>query len=186
MKRLIVLIALAFAATAQAAPPSSGTNLYNIEVLVFENRLPNMEGGELWAQDKIRPLPDEVNTAELPGQPEDPESVLYQAAEQIAKDSNYRMILHGYWQQAAEAKSDTKPVRLATADGTLDGIFRFYLSRFLHVDVNLQLRQPETAPDAPPLVSRLREHRRIRTQDIHYFDHPRFGVLMRITPAEKS
>lgn len=186
MKHLIALLTLAFACAAQAATPGASTSLYNVEVLVFENRMPGLEGGELWAQEKVRPLPDETAIAELSGMPEDSESVIAQAAEQISKDSDYRLLLHGYWQQTAEAKSDTKPIRLATSDGTLDGLFRFYLSRFLHVDVNLQLRQPGATADSAPLVMRLREHRRIRTQDVHYFDHPRFGMLVRITPAAKS
>lgn len=186
MKHLLALFALAFACAAQAAAPGTSTSLYNVEVLVFENRMPGLEGGELWAQDKVRPLPDEASNPLVPGQPEDPESILTRAAEELGKDGSYRVLLHGYWQQSAEAKSDTKPIRLATADGALNGLFRFYLARFLHVDVNLQLSQPGATPEAPPLVVRLREHRRIRTQDVHYFDHPRFGMLVRITPAEKT
>jgi hypothetical protein len=186
MKHLIALLSLAFACAVHAATPSASSSLYNVEVLVFENRMPALEGGELWAQDKVRPLPEDMGDAQLPGLPEDSESILARAAEQLGQDGSYRMLLHGYWQQTAEAKSDTKPIRLATSDGTLDGLFRFYLSRFLHVDVNLQLRQPGDTADSPPLVMRLREHRRIRTQDIHYFDHPRFGMLVRIRPAEKT
>jgi len=184
MKQLIALFALLFACTAQAA--TSSTNLYNVEVLVFENRMPSLEGGELWLQERVRPLPDDLLTAEVPGMPEDPESVISKAADELSRDNSYHVLLHGFWQQSAEAKADTKPVRLATADGTLDGLFRFYLSRFLHVDVDLQLREQGATPDAPPLLLRMREHRRIRTQDVHYFDHPRFGMLLRITPAEKS
>ena len=187
MKHLIAVIALSLAVTAQAAAPTAGSpSLYNVEVLVFENRMPTLEGGELWSQDKVRPLPDEATSADLPGMPEDSESPISKVAEQISQDGNYRLLLHGYWQQTAEAKSDTKPMRLATTDGTLDGLFRFYLSRFLHVDLDMQLRQPGATADATPLVLRLREHRRIRTQDVHYFDHPRFGMLVRITPAEKT
>ena len=186
MKPLLALISLVVSFAAYAAAPATSTNLYNVEVLVFENRMPNLEGGELWAQDKVRPLAEETTSSETPGMPEDSDSPISKVAEQISQDGNYRLLLHGYWQQTAEAKSDTKPIRLATTDGTLDGLFRFYLSRFLHVDLDLQLRQAGTIADAAPLVLRLREHRRIRTQDVHYFDHPRFGMLVRITPAEKT
>ena len=67
---------------------------------------------------------------------------------------------------------------------------RFYLSRFLHVDVNLAFTDSKldlTADPAPGTATmyRLSEHRRVKTQEYHYFDHPKFGALLRVTQVGK-
>lgn len=83
----------------------------------------------------------------------------------------------------------------------LDGVVTLTLSRYLHLDVDLVLRgQPEevSAPTTPgndsffgtaptqmriPLY-RLNESRRMRSKELHYFDHPMFGVLAIVTPYD--
>jgi hypothetical protein len=52
------------------------------------------------------------------------------------------------------------------------------------VDVDLLLRDVKSGDTAPRY--RLTEHRRIKLQEVHYLDHPKFGVLVRITQAGKG
>jgi hypothetical protein len=61
------------------------------------------------------------------------------------------------------------------------------MSRHLHLDVNLLFRDAATA-SAPggSLVYRLSEQRKLKSQETHYFDHPKFGVLVRVMPLEKE
>jgi hypothetical protein len=92
----------------------------------------------------------------------------------------------------------------------LDGSIRLYQSRFLHLDVDLSLDAGEqagedrrTATDRlvnpvspaagtipgdepvglalPPVRYRISEDRIMRDGDVRYFDHPRFGMLARVT-----
>lgn len=93
----------------------------------------------------------------------------------------------------------------------LDGSIRLYQSRFLHLDVDLTLdaggytgedarrtatdrlvspgsmaegAMPDDEPDGfqlPPVRYRITEDRIMRDGDIRYFDHPRFGMLARVT-----
>ena len=44
-----------------AAAPS--TNVYEIEVVVFENRIPDLEGGELWARNPDKSANADMNEA---------------------------------------------------------------------------------------------------------------------------
>jgi hypothetical protein len=124
----------------------------------------------------------------------------------------YTPILHFAWTQVTRAEEETQPIELrALADPVdgLDGSFRLYLSRYLHLVVDLTL---EKAADlADPLVSdasadafredgaaasfdkvsqgpvrfRIFEDRIFKSGDLRYFDHPKFGVLAKITRDEE-
>lgn len=79
-------------------------------------------------------------------------------------------------------------------DLIFDGTIRLRSTRFLHVDVDIAYFPEEisrftaSANDngTVPLLQqadyvRLRESRRIRLNEVHYFDHPLFGVLLRVS-----
>lgn len=181
MKIIIALFGFVFLTPVYAAPTNT---TYDVEVLVFENRLPQLEGGELWTRDNARsPIADLADAITADGAPAE-DSALSAAATALERDGNYRVLVYQHWLQNAEEKSATKPVRLNNTDGQLDGTFRFYLSRFLHVDIDLTLQ--EKAAATGELNYRLSEHRRIKTQELNYFDHPKFGVLVRVTSAGKE
>jgi hypothetical protein len=179
---------LLLSAVAHAAP---AVTAYDVEVVVFENMLPELEGGELWIRDAAEPatrMPD-VSDALVVGQLVPVESVLAGAAATLQRSGTYRVLAHRRWRQTAEEKSAAKPVRLSSPDAQLDGTLRFYVSRFLHVDVDLVLQQQTAVVDQSAVLGvnyRLTEHRRIKTMDINYFDHPKLGALVRITPVGKE
>ena len=90
-----------------------------------------------------------------------------------------------------------------------DGLYEFEgkitiaLSRYLHTYTDLILRRPRLSVD-PKLSNaaldayamanaadlrildnhRIREHRRMRSKNLHYLDHPEFAMLILITPYE--
>jgi hypothetical protein len=178
VKRFFILLALAFWIPVNAAP---ATNVYDVEVLVFENRIPELEGGELWTTERnAAPLPEPGAMAVLGAAVGD--LALRNAAVSLEKSGEHRVLAHQRWRQSAEEKSATKPVWLRNTDGQLEGSFKFYMSRFLHVDVDLVLRDKNEAG----VNYRLVEHRRVKTQELQYFDHPKLGVLVRITQAGKE
>lgn len=109
---------------------------------------------------------------------------------------------------ALPAASDTAPAAgdaaatatpAPTAMPRLDGVVELTVLRYLHLDVDLLFRGPPTTPStnsdnstggffgiAPPKpqvqIYRLSESRRMRSGELHYFDHPMFGVLALVTP----
>lgn len=190
MKTLFLLLTLTFAPMQLLhAVASENTNVYEVEVLVFENRLPELENAELWTSpaDKIgaSETSDAVKTAEKA--PVD--SALSTAAANLESSGRHRVLTHLLWRQTVEAKSASKPVQIASGGGELDGALRFYLSRFLLVDLNLNLRETGTAgavsePGKEVPTFRLNEHRRVKIAEVHYFDHPKFGALVRVTPVK--
>jgi hypothetical protein len=102
--------------------------------------------------------------------------------------------MHFGWTQStypAEQTRDIKLASLATSAGGIDGTVKLYLSRFLHVVVDLQMdadAEPmaDTFAPAAPLRYRIQEDRIFRSGELRYFDHPKFGVLAKVTRAEED
>ena len=78
-----------------------------------------------------------------------------------------------------------------------DGIFRLRKSRYLHVDVDfayfpelMELPIPgspegNAGNDRPSAgYVRLTQSRRIKTEELHYFDHPLFGLIVQVNRIE--
>jgi hypothetical protein len=172
---------------AAAGTPSS----YDVEVLVFENKRAELDGGEVWMPANYQKLITEIGAARTTDTLEGDGGYSISTAA-LTKDGTYRLLAHLRWTQTPEARSATPPVRIRSADQSLDGVVRFYISRFLHVDLNLAFSEskleladaPATQVGAAPIF-RLTEHRRIKTQEYHYFDHPKFGALVRVTQSGK-
>lgn len=76
----------------------------------------------------------------------------------------------------------------------LEGELKLVLSRYLHLEADLryytgELHQPMLAIEdefadisVQPVVYRLKESRRMRSGELHYLDHPAFGLIARVTP----
>lgn len=109
----------------------------------------------------------------------------------------YTLLFHEAWKQPINAADDMPAVRIDglahTGSGELAGLLTFSRSRFLHVDARLWLTpevrttddfshdydQDKPAPTYGRMV--IEEQRRIRRDNVVYFDHPAFGMLVRIT-----
>ena len=184
---LSIFLMMAPVASLQAAPAS--TNLYEIEVVVFENRLSGLEGGELWAHGQEKPASTGKDKPVSAGGTPPANSSLSATAAALENSGRHHVLAHLRWRQTAEAKSVSKPVHLGNTTGGLDGSLRFYLSRFLIVEMNLALREMQGggmfsgAAENAAVVYRLNEPRRIKVSETHYFDHPKFGALVRVSPA---
>ena len=77
----------------------------------------------------------------------------------------------------------------------LDGTVRLYSRRFLHLALDLRWTQladggaatgGSLLPESELRSFRLLETRRMRRNQLHYFDHPRFGVLARVTRPDPA
>ena len=185
---LVVLCGLGLLGTlpVQAASPEKEST-YEIEVVVFENRLPELVGDEMLTRDtasRVRKLENVVTPDAAVSEP-----YLYPAITNLLEqDGHYRVLAHQHWQQTIDAKTIAKPVRIVGNNpAELDGIIRFYMSRYLHLDVDLLFRQTAAGGDQrTEAVYRLTEQRKVKSQETHYFDHPKLGVLVRVMPLEKE
>lgn len=199
MRTMLLALTVLASPAVQAAATIDKDSAYRVEVVVFAIDLPELIGGELWIQEPRSPERAAAEEFMLPqgGLPSD--SPLRSAAAALAEDPRFRVLTQAAWIQAADARSTTKPVRLRGGNtlrpGELEGSLRFYMSRYLHLDIDLSFQDssgatvaalPSAAPAAEPLRYRIREQRRIKSQETHYFDHPKFGMLVRVTPTSAS
>lgn len=177
-----------FSVPAVLAAPAEKETTYEIEALVFENRLPELVGDEQLERNalsaKIRGLENAVTPEKLEGN-----SFLQPGISSLLEQGQYRILAHLRWFQTVDAKTIAKPMRVASANpAELEGTIRFFMSRHLHLDVNLLLRETVAAAGNEPAaaVYQMSEQRKVKTQETHYFDHPRLGVLVRVMPVEKD
>lgn len=118
-------------------------------------------------------------------------------------------LLHLAWRQPVQNRDSAEPVYIQSPSyiqastgypqpSRLEGTVKISLSRYLHVDLDLLLREQIAAHDPssqPSLGSyttatsnyrsyRMQDHRRMRSNELHYIDHPLMGVLVEIRPFE--
>jgi hypothetical protein len=108
--------------------------------------------------------------------------------------AGYRPLVHTGWVQPGLPEADAQPFDLKVLGvPNPSGTVRVHLTRFLHVTLDLTYQADGTGPVlaandglgelalAPRY--RLTATRNVRSNELHYFDHPAFGVLVRITPV---
>lgn len=114
------------------------------------------------------------------GPPEAVSLQLGNIAARLQRSGQHELLYHGGWLQPVESRGDAMAGSLppeAWARG-LRGSLAFYQRRFLHAVVDLQLETAGTAESAAVM----RQERRIRGSAPHYFDNPRFGVILAVRP----
>jgi hypothetical protein len=181
---LLLLFGFGLVGTLPArAASAEKESTYEIEVVVFENRLPELIGDEVLARDAEARVKKPENAVTPEAAVSGP--YLHPAITSLLnQDGHYRVLAHQHWKQTIDARTVARPVRVAAVNpAELEGTIRFFMSRHLHLDVNLLFREVTTG--SGDVVYRLSEQRKLKSQETHYFDHPKLGVLVRIMPLEK-
>ncbi len=111
----------------------------------------------------------------------------------------YTPLVHGGWVQEGFAEDRALPFDLSLL-GTFNplGTIRLHVQRFLHVTVALRYQAQRTAAELlHPVSTGLEEitfparydlhvQRRTRSGELHFFDHPAFGVLVLVRPRPEE
>lgn len=195
MRHLVFFGTLLFLTSAAAAAPTDRDSLYEVEVLVFENRHAPVDDGSTLDAKSAATIPG-LDDAIVPGAPTTGGYLLADSAAQLEKGGQYRVLFHQRWSQPMDAKSGVKARRITgnsrTGDTELDGLVKVYLSRYLHADVQLVLKDRQATGGfaggerTGAVFHRIDEQRRVKSQEVHYYDHPRFGVLLTVSAPEKE
>jgi hypothetical protein len=179
-----VLLALLASTGAAAAP-----QLYDVEVIVFTRDAPGGDG-ELAARTGA---PGQAHGAYTPGEITELSSGAYRLNNirgGLSAARGYHVLFHRAWRQPGLDRAHAVDYPVHAQTGSVDGTITLIRERYLHLDVDLRLVMAGGGASAPyPAASgrqayRLTEKRRIRSNELHYFDHPRFGVIARVTPYE--
>ena len=123
----------------------------------------------------------------------------------LRRSARYRPFLHVGWRLPGLSHGAARPVHVGPRLGdrgaggagpgggerpTVQGTVKVSVARYLHVKLDLVYRRPGNGeaetPNAVPARFRLVSERRMRYGELHYIDHPLFGVLMRIRPLRTT
>ncbi|XOV81902.1 MAG: CsiV family protein [bacterium] len=140
-----------------------------------------------------------------------PTTALNEDVKSINRQRTLRPLIHRRWRQPVPEREAPAPVYIelpldqrnpATATGypRVEGFVDVTVSRYLHfaatlwyhadtlgaAPIMMPLRQAyasprQSFPDEPYM--QLKESRRLRSGELHYLDHPKFGVLVIIEPV---
>lgn len=178
-------------ARAQTTPPQT---VYNIEVIVFRNQSGG-GGAEDWNARSVARGPE---TPESPFAGRFVQAIgpsqyqLNQVAARLQNTTNYPPVAHFAWQQTASSWGSRAGFTVAKLAGNVPGLSgTIYLERgsYLHLGMALTY-QPANVPAglaaAQGQVFNLNESRRVKFDQLNYYDHPAFGVIALVTPANRS
>ena len=204
---------LAASAFAQdvTAPEVVEARRYTVEMIIFSYEQSVSAGTEVFVPD-LPPADERVFDDEFPDGVKDLEPIevavrrrsnryeivmlnrsdftLDDAYQHLRRLDAYKPLLHFGWTQATYPDQKLEPLPLSafvTPPAGLEGSLNLYLSRFLHLAVELKLEKPGSgSADQYPVFYTISEDRIFRNGDLRYFDHPKFGVLAKITRLEES
>ena len=211
-RRLAVLAAAALLAAMPVLPASASERWFTVEMIVFDDLRGEGLHVEHWPADPGEPaVAGSIGLERLPGgQPDGAahafrlvnrsELSLTGVRDSLRRSAHYRPLLHAAWRLPGVPHRAARPAHVgarladsgAGGDGgerpTVQGTVKVSLARYLRVDLDLLYIRPAsgeaTAPEAVPTRFRLVSERRMRSRELHYVDHPLFGVLMWIEPFE--
>ncbi len=153
----------------------SAKRLYKIELVIFSQNLPSSESFHqtssriAWPK-RVADLSDyqqvSANYFKLGG-----------SAAALTSTRNYRTLMHVSWIQRVRKNSVSKAVRISNESGTINGYFRLQRGNLVHMIADI-----EYFPHS--VFYRLKEKRRFKLNETHYLDHPKFGILARVTPVK--
>jgi Peptidoglycan-binding protein, CsiV len=191
-----LLLTLGISALLSGAQAQTTPNLrvYTVELIVFRN-MSGQGGPEDWS---VKPVARGPDTPDAPVTGKFVQSVpasqfqLKDVAQKLSNTSNYQPIAHFAWQQTASSWGSRAGFTVAKLAGQVPGLTgTIYLESgtYLHLGMTLNYQtsnMPAGLAAAPGSVFMLSESRRVKWDKLNYYDHPAFGVIALVTPANRS
>jgi hypothetical protein len=154
------------------SPLLAAADYYDFEMLIFER--PDGGASEFWP-DAAETPDTEPTSRRLSDLPAGRSRELGPSATSLKK-RGLRILEHANWRQLPGSRNGG--TWYAVEAGRLTGRVKVTRGRFLHVHTDLVLRDPASSEQI-----RITLHRRMRSNELHYLDHPRIGVLIRAMPV---
>ncbi len=170
MKQIIriLFIGLLFGAFSN----SSWARNFRIEVLVFHQDSPTSEIFDQ-AESHLQ-WPSIIN-------PNFVENIYLQKAYySLSANYAYKPVYYKSWIQSVGPNRISKGVPIKK-DSLLNGFVRVQRGHYVHLLVDLEYA-PDSVYTETPVIYRINEKRKLKLNEIHYFDHPKFGVIATVRP----
>ena len=163
------------------ASTNSHAQLYEVEMIIFADTGEQGLATEVWRTDPGQP---DVSRAASIVDASDVSAINSNAYrlsgiwQVLRNSSHYRPLRHLAWTQRGRSKRSAPELLVGESPSSdVFGTVRMSRTRFLHLELDLLLRNDEQS-------FRLTNHRRMRSNELNYIDHPLFGVLVIATPVQ--
>jgi hypothetical protein len=194
MRFKTILVLALMLVVPEAWPQAVSQTVYTVEIIVFRN-MSGSGGQEDWS---VRP------TARRPDKPDAPVTGRFVQAvassqfqlndvySRLQNTANYQPVAHFAWQQTASSWGSGAGFTIAKLAGNvpgLSGIIYLESGTYLHLGMTLNYQTSNPPPGlaaSPGTVFTLAESRRVKRFERNYFDHPAFGVIALVTPANSA
>jgi hypothetical protein len=121
-------------------------------------------------------------------------------ARKLKASKRYKVLVHKAWRQPGLPKKEAIAIPIDTRAkstaaqqaSSIHGTIKVALARYLHVYADMIYQQPRKQPapvwaegDASQYVQYpIQSHRRMRSKELHYIDHPLVGILVKAMPVK--
>ncbi len=139
---------------------------YKVEIIVFENFIEH-QAYESYKQIKIEEIVTESEVWLI-----EP-SMLLEEVVSFDESEDYLLLHHFSWGQESLDYKEAAVVNVIETD--ISGWIKVYANQLLYVNLDLDFNG-----------YRLNEKRRIKLNEKHFFDHPKFGVLIQVSRLEEE
>ncbi len=175
---------------------------YSVEYIIFENIISTEHYLEPWSKEPLH-VPNDAIVLNTHSTQTNFSSLtlkqqqLHGAANRLKQLAAYQAMIHNGWIQALNTQIKPLPVLVRQQVGRqqLEGTITLHRGKYLHLNLDIQLSEQDlltnrghTETDNPtflsPTLYRLKQTRRIKSGEINYFDHPRFGVICLVTEID--
>jgi hypothetical protein len=207
MKHLTALLAICFS----LSPAHADVTEYDFELIIFEDTSGRYANSEEWQHElsETETAATETASAGTLSKSKDTNAAinisqikgigLNKYAKKLKANKRYNVLVHKAWRQTGFADDAAIDIpidsRKASDDkNNIHGSIKIVLERYLHIYTDMTYQQPRK--DSAPVwqgqeSQRFKEypikfHRRMRSKELHYLDHPMVGILVMAMPVKKQ
>ncbi len=190
--------------SASAQQSTSVLQSYDVELVIFRTLNPNASP-EQWSMEAAAAgqrlaIPDDEPSPFAAAEPAPAAATttfpalppakykLTAIADTLKRSRNYQPLAHFGWTQPGYPRGDAKYLTINSmvpASSGIVGQVALSRGRYLHLTLDLVYDAPGAAGE-PTQRFVLRQSRRMRSNERHYMDSPRFGVIAIVTPSGVS
>ncbi len=206
MRRIIhSLPVIAFALFTLANPVFSADDdvtVFDVEMIVFDRSGEGAGFTEIWPDDPGEP---DWETLSAPGGPEGLSDSRWKLGQEDYtlkhKSRGLNPHIHTAWRQVIRKGEKAAPIHLRSETTTvggmplMEGLVSVSVNRYLHVNLDMILRKDRVSAGGESEDGvleigdqrfRMQEHRKMRSGELHYLDHPMMGALIKIDRSETA
>jgi len=153
---------------------------YTIELVIFAQDMPNtevfdqVESKIIWPKRLAERLDYPIAASK--------DITLLSSYKKMTRNGQYQPLMHVAWTQNVKSNRFSKAVKITNNEGTINGYFRIQRGHYIHMHADIEYSPEEEYEDS--VIYRLNEKRRFKLNETHYLDHPKFGILVRVSPLK--